>query len=97
MMQVKAYFVAPSLHEATYWAELWGYRRPEWRFINDMRSMHGFINHGSPTFTAFICGSSEPDHWDEIIERMEAHGITVMDAQSIDVPGNPERETEWIR
>lgn len=84
---MKAIFIAPSKQQATFWAELWGYKTGEWKYvhIDEVSQILGYYN---PDFPAYTCGTDGPrsDMW----LQLEMRGFTVYDAQSINVPGNPE-------
>lgn len=82
---IKAIFIAPSLAEASYWANQWGYKGNEWAYINTeedgnwRQRIQGFYK---PDFPAYIVGSqglSSP-----LWRDLEARGFTVYDGQVID-------------
>lgn len=84
---VKAIFIAPSAAQASFWARLWGYKGNEYMYVraDEPSRLFGFHDWEWPVYT---CGEHGPDSevWNELVAR----GFTVFDAQSIDVPENPE-------
>lgn len=87
---IKAIFIAPSIREAQFWANLWGYKQHshDWLYINCDQPDRIRGMRGSPDLPVYTCGSEGPGSgmWMEL----EMRGFTVYDAQSIEVPGNPE-------
>lgn len=77
---IKAIFIAPSYQQAEYWANQWGYRSREWRYINNCVPQHTY-GYWNPDVPAFSCGDREPSNpmWREL----EMRGFTVYDAESL--------------
>lgn len=90
---IKALFLAPHLHEALYWADLWGYDFWEWKFVGSEDKLHGYRPGDYPVF---ICGSHPPSDFEAMWNRLVILGFDVFDGQDIDVPDNIEVGTEWL-
>lgn len=76
----KAFFIAPTYKQASYWADQWGYSLDEIEYVPASDWTH-LLGYDAPDQPAFICGDEFPKHqvWNELIRR----GFNVFDAQDL--------------
>ncbi len=79
---IKAFFFASSYQEASYWANQWGFRQNDFKFIN-IRSHTNLLGYYNPDIPAYVCGSEYPSDrslfWRELVMR----GFEVFDGQDL--------------
>lgn len=78
---LKAIFIAPSYRQADYWANQWGYRESEWKYVSTRGEEHKLFGYHESEILVFYVGTRFPDYATDF--QIRTRGFTVYDGQDL--------------